>query len=90
MVVNIACAGLRLASGAVGLTTDDYFDLEISRGHPVDGFAQLGYAPLVCEVACVDEDVAGWKFEAGFRWGVAVGIRDTDKARLATHFSIVE
>lgn len=38
----------------------------------------------------MDEDVACWEFEAGFGWGVAVGIGDTDEARLAAHISIVE
>ena len=37
----------------------------------------------------MDENVAGWEFEAGFSWSVAMGIGDTDEARLAAHISIM-
>jgi len=39
-------------------TSDNYFDLKVLLLQPVYSFCEFRRAALVCEVACVDENVA--------------------------------
>ena len=55
------------------ITCDNYFGRMGERAQPVECVLELGKRAGLCEITCVNEDVAGWNGRLGI-----VGIGDTD------------
>lgn len=71
--------------GHLILTANDNLDFKVRSCDPVHGFAKLRFASLICQIPCVDQDVACGESEASLRWRVAVCIGDAYKPCFAMH-----
>lgn len=71
--------------GRLVLTANDNLGFKVRSRDPIHGFAKLGFASLICQVSCVNQDVACGESEASLRWRIAVRIGDADEPCFSTH-----